>query len=58
MVWVLTSEPPLKLNTLEMHTFLCISCGHVGKGWDGYRPRWSAQDRAQQIIKYGFEESE
>lgn len=53
-VWVLTSEPPEKLNGMEMRAFLCISCQHVALGLNGFPPKWDTQQRAEQILKYGF----
>lgn len=56
-VWHIVHSSSVQ-NVSRTPTFLCISCCHVGMGWEGFTPRWNPQDRAQQIIQFAFEESQ
>jgi hypothetical protein len=53
-VWVLLSEPPVRINDLELRVFLCISCNFTALGLNGFKPNFNPQERSRQIIKYGF----
>ena len=60
-VWRLHNEKQQNLSVTakcgnhDLHLFICISCGLTGRGWEGFKPSFSVQDRAAQIIKLAFE---
>jgi hypothetical protein len=53
-VWALTSTPLVQVGNVQTRIFLCVSCGFVGFGLNGFKPGWDVEHRAKQIVEHGF----
>jgi len=52
-VWALTSTPLMQVANVQTRIFLCVGCGFVGFGLNGFKPGWDIQNRVKQILEHG-----